>query len=72
MTTADAMRASAANLRLLASVYENNAIAADDIRVGASWDRAMLHLLEAETELTTAADAVDGLFFLPLPLPRVA
>jgi hypothetical protein len=61
MTAAD-MRASAANLRLLASVFEHNAIAATDVRAGAAWDRAMLHLLDAELELTTAADALDGIW----------
>ena len=64
--TATDMRASAANLRLLASVYESNAVASRDVRAGAAWDRAMLHLLDAEEELTTAADALDGLWRLPL------
>ena len=64
--TATDMRASAANLRLLASVYESNAIASHDVRAGAAWDRAMLLLLDAEAELSTAADALDGLFSLPL------
>ncbi len=64
--TATDMRASAANLRLLASVYESNAIASRDVRAGAAWDRAMLLLLDAELELTTAADSLDGLWRLPL------
>ncbi len=69
MTAAD-MRASAANLRLLASVYESNAIASRDLRAGAAWDEAMLHLLDAQIALETAADALEGVF--PLPLGRVA
>jgi hypothetical protein len=65
MTAAD-MRASAANLRLLASVFEHNAIAATDVRAGAAWDEAMLFLLDAQTALQTAADALEGVFVLPL------
>ena len=64
--TASDMRASAANLRLLASVYESNAVASDDVRAGAAWDEAMLHLLDAQTALETAADALEGVFSLPL------
>ncbi len=65
--TATDMRASAANLRLLASVYESNAIVSRDVRAGAAWDRAMLLLLDAEEELSTAADSLDGIWILPLP-----
>ena len=66
MSTATDMRKSAANLRLLSSVFENNAICSKSARAAAGWDAAMLHLLDAAAALSDTADALEDVF----PVPR--
>lgn len=62
------IRASAANLRLIASIFDGNAAAATDPRLVAAWDTAMLHVLDAADALLVKADDIDGLWTLPLEL----
>jgi hypothetical protein len=60
------LRTSAANLRLLASVYEGNATYADSTDEADGWNDACLHLINAIEALERAADEAEGVWRLPL------
>ena len=63
MTTED-MRRSAKNLRMLAGIFENNAVAATDPCMVNAWDTAMSHILDAAGTLLEQADSIDGVWQL--------
>ena len=66
MTIATDMRASAKNLRLLASVFENNAVCSKSAQAVAGWDKANLCLLDAASALDATADVLEDVW----PKPR--
>lgn len=60
------LRTSAANLRLLAATYDSRADIARDVREVVAWNDAMLRLMDAAGEMDAAADAIEGVWALPL------
>lgn len=62
--TAEDLRTSAKNLRMLAGVFENNAVAATDPRMVNAWDTAMGHIIDAAETLLEQADTIDGVWTL--------
>jgi hypothetical protein len=58
----DRMRKSAANLRLIASSFDNAADQATDQREVIAWDLAMSAVEDAAAALENGADAIDNVW----------